>query len=244
MPVIQVGNFSAIYQPDGDDVNQGPMGEGEATLTYKIASPNGFTLASIPNPLSPHPVYSSLLLFEAKAKREPGAITSVTCTYRGVIVSNPFVYLQEDFTANTTSEPVETHPLFAYPPDAPPVSATELTFINKYLENNLVYTATVTPQSTAIGLLLYNKKRRGITSYLRVGGVYRQTFIQKNIPDNYVGIGRIAANVPKAPVVPQPMNYLWTTYSWRKAGGVVTVSKEWTMSGYQGWDPDLYNPNK
>ena len=71
MPTIQIGNFFEQYQPDGDDVKQGPDGSGEATLTYKRSS-DSFTLASLPNPLSEHPKYSALRLYEAQAKREPG----------------------------------------------------------------------------------------------------------------------------------------------------------------------------
>ena len=91
MPAIQIGTFTAQYQPDGDDVRQGPDGSGEAVLTYKVTSA-GFTLSSIPNPLSPHPAYPALKLYEAQAKREPGNVMAVTCTYRGVIVGNKYTY--------------------------------------------------------------------------------------------------------------------------------------------------------
>ena len=243
MPTIQIGNFSANYQPDGDDVKQGPDGSGEATLTYKTTTA-GFTLASLPNPLSPHPAYSQLKLYEAQAKREPGNVMAVTCTYRGVIVGNKFTFSQQEFTVNTSSEPIETHPLFSEPIANPPVSPTELATIQKFLDNNTVpvYTKDVT-NATDAGVMLYNKKRRGIDSYLSIGGTYKLSYIQADIPSEYTAIGKITIAPPLAPIPPGDRTYLYTGLSWRKQGGVVSVNEEYTMSGFNGWDTDLYATN-
>ena len=238
MPTIQIGNFFEQYQPDGDDVKQGPDGSGEATLTYKRSS-DSFTLASLPNPLSEHPKYSALRLYEAQAKREPGNIMAVTCTYRGVIVGNKFTYSQQEFTVNTSSEPIETHPLFSKA-----VNPTELATIQKFLDNNTVpvYTNAVT-NATDAGVMLYNKKRRGIDSYLNVGGTYKLSYIQADIPSEYTAIGKITIAPPLAPIPPGSRTYLYTGLSWRKQGGVVSVNEEYTMSGFNGWDTDLYATN-
>ena len=243
MPTIQIGSFSANYQPDGDDVKQGPDGSGEATLTYKTTTA-GFTLASLPNPLSPHPAYSQLKLYEAQAKREPGNVMAVTCTYRGVIVGNKFTFSQQEFTVNTSSEPIETHPLFSEPIANPPVSPTELATIQKFLDNNTVpvYTKDVT-NATDAGVMLYNKKRRGIDSYLSIGGTYKLSYIQADIPSEYTAIGKITIAPPLAPIPPGDRTYLYTGLSWRKQGGVVSVNEEYTMSGFNGWDTDLYATN-
>jgi hypothetical protein len=243
MPAIQIGTFTAQYQPDGDDVRQGPDGSGEAVLTYKVTSA-GFTLSSIPNPLSPHPAYPALKLYEAQAKREPGNVMAVTCTYRGVIVGNKYTYSQQEFSATTSAEPIETHPTFSDPVAAPPVSPTELATIQKFLDNNTVPVYTIaTTGATAAGVTLYNKKRRGIDSYFNVGGTYKLTYIQADIPDGYNAIGKITIAPPLAPIPPGNRNYLYTGLSWRKQGGVVTVSEEYTMSGFNGWDSDLYDFN-
>jgi len=241
MPTIQIGNFSAQYQPDGDDVKQGPDGSGEATLTFKTTTA-GFTLASLPNPLSPHPVYTQLKLYEAQAKREPGDVMVVTCTYRGVIVGNKFTFSQQEFSATTSAEPIETHPLFAQPVANPPVSPTELATIQKFLDNNTVPVYTIASTgATAAGVMLYNKKRRGIDSYLSVGGTYKLSYIQATIPSIYSGIGCIVLAPPLAPVLPGTRSYLYTGLNWRKQGGVISVSEEYTMSGIAGWDKDLYS---
>jgi hypothetical protein len=243
MPSIQIGNFSANYQPDGDDVKQGPDGSGEATLTYKTTTA-GFTLANLPNPLSPHPAYSQLKLYEAQAKREPGDVMAVTCTYRGVIVGNKFTFSQQEFSVNTSSEPIETHPSFAQPIANPPVSPTELATIQKFLDNNTVPVYTIaTTNATAAGVMLYNKKRRGIDSYLNVGGTYKLSYIQADIPSEYTSIGKITIAPPLAPIPPGSRTYLYTGLSWRKQGGVVSVNEEYTMSGFSGWDTDLYATN-
>lgn len=243
MPAIQIGSFITQYQPDGDDVKQGPDGSGEAVLTFK-RSATGFTLASLPNPLSEHPKYSALRLYEAQAKREPGDVMVVTCTYRGVIVGNKFTFSQQEFTVNTSSEPIETHPLFSDPVDNPPVSPTELATIQKFLDNNTVPVYTIaTTNSTEKGVMLYEKKRRGIDSYMNVGGTYKLSYIQADIPSEYTAIGKITIAPPLAPIPPGNRNYLYTGLSWRKQGGIVSVNEEYTMSGFSGWDSDLYDFN-
>jgi len=243
MPAIQIGSFTAQYQPDGDNVKQGPDGSGEASLTYKTTA-DGFTLSSIPNPLAPHPVYPALKLFEAEAKREPGNVMAVTCSYRGVIVGNKFTFSQQEFNVNTSAEPLETHPVFSQPVANPAVSPTELATIQKFLDNNTVpvYTNEVTGATNA-GVLLYNKKRRGIDSYFNVGGTYKLTYIQADVPSEYNSIGKIFIAPPLAPIPPGNRNYLYTGLSWRKQGGVVSVNEEYTMSGFNGWDNDLYDFN-
>ena len=235
MPAIQIGSFTAQYQPDGDNVKQGPDGSGEASLTYKTTA-DGFTLASIPNPLSPHPVYSALKLYEAEAKREPGNVMAVTCTYRGVIVGNKFTFSQQEFNVTTSAEPIETHPLFATE-----VTSTELAQIQKYLDNNTipVYSNAITG-ATGAGVKLYNKKRRGIDSYLSIGGVYKLSYIQAVVPTDYAPVGSIVIAPTLAPIPPGSRNYLYSGLSWRKQGGVVTVNEEYTMSGPAGWDEELY----
>lgn len=240
MPTIQIGDFVEQYQPDGDDVKQGPDGSGEAVLTFK-RSATGFTLASLPNPLSEHPKYSALRLYEAQAKREPGDVMVVTCTYRGVIVGNKYTFSQQEFTVNTSSEPIETHPSFSQPVAAPPVSATELATIQRFLDNNTVpvYTKAIAG-STDAGVMLYNKKRRGIDSYLSVGGTYKLSYIQADIPSDYSQVGAIIVGPPLAPIPPGQRTYLYTGLSWRKQGGVVSVNEEYTMSGFEGWDQDIY----
>ena len=241
MPAIQVGSFITQYQPDGDDVKQGPDGSGEAVLTFK-RSAIAFTLASLPNPLSEHPKYSALRLYEAQAKREPGNVMVVTCTYRGVIVGNKFTFSQQEFNVNTSTEPIESHPLFSQPAEAPPVSLTEIATIQKYFDNNIVPIYTIaTEGATAAGVMLYNKKRRGQESYLSVGGVYKLSYIQATIPSIYSGIGCIVLAPPLAPVLPGTRSYLYTGVNWRKQGGVISVSEEYTMSGIVGWDKDLYS---
>jgi len=235
MPTIQIGNFSAQYQPDGDDVKQGPDGSGEATLTFKTTTA-GFTLSSLPNPLSPHPVYTQLKLYEAQAKREPGNIMVVTCTYRGVIVGNKFTFAQQEFNVSTSGEPLETHPLFV---DV--VTPTELATIQKFLDNNTVPVySEATAGATAAGAKLYNKKRRGIDSYLSIGGTYKLSYIQPDIPTDYAPVGAIIIAPTLAPIPPGSRTYLYSGLSWRKQGGVVSVNEEYTMSGPAGWDEDLY----
>ena len=236
MPVITIGSSSHIYQPDGDDITMGPDGSGQATLVFEMTAP--FSLSHMPQPLSSHPAYPNLMLYEASKQSKEGGISRITCTYKGVLITNPYVFMQQSFDGSVTSEPIETHPKFSMPEDDPPVTAAELDAITVALENNVPYTID-SPDATDEGVLLYNKKRRGVTSWLRFGAVYSQSYVIPAPPSDYGSLGKVV-NPPGAPGLPDSQNYLWSGYSWTKAGGVVTVRKDYMASGRKGWDSDLY----
>lgn len=236
MPSIIIGNTKGlILQPD-QSVSQAPDGSGEARLSYKTPWVN--VALYIPTPLQPHPLFPSLLLFEFTTNREVGDIAKFDCIYRGVLAANPMDLAQYEGTKATTSEPIETHPLFAYPASAPPVSPAELVAINLALQNN----TTPTGLGTA-ATLLYNKKLRGIDSYYRVATTFRKSYVSTSIPSstNVAKVGHIATSMdPNAPSLPTGANYLYTGLSWRKAAGVVSNVEEYQGSGLGSWDIDLY----
>jgi len=244
-------------QPDIDEVTMDEMGGGEAVLgwMYKAST---FTLANIPPPLSPHPVFPSLLLYGASAPRQAGDLRLLKLTYKGIIISNPRVYMVEEAEMNTSSEPVETCPIFYdLTTFTSKVTPQELTGIHAALDTNQLYTDdnAFPPMGAAIaaggpalafktpdGIKLWEKLRRGISTWLRCGTRYSQTYIQNSIPQNYTAVGTIADPVGGSPPnKPAGQNYLYTGLSWRKEGGRVTVTKEYLLSGLQGWDKDIYS---
>jgi len=236
MPSITIGSSSYIYQPDGNNFTMGPDGSGQATLIYEVVGT--FNLSMIPQPLTPHPTLPSLLLYEVSKESKEGDISRITCTYKGVLITNPYVFMQQSFDGNVTSEPIETHPKFSMPENDPPVTPAELDAIAVALENNVPYTIE-SPDATEEGVLLYQKKRRGVTSWLRFGAVYSQSYVIQAPPSDYGSLGKVV-NPAGAPGLPDSQNYLWSGYSWTKAGGVVTVKKDYMASGRKGWDSDLY----
>lgn len=236
MPSHIIGTGGLILQPD-QSVSQAPDGSGEARLAYMCRWAQ--VALYIPTPLQPHPLFPSLLLFEFSTIREPGDLALFACIYRGVLAANPMDLAQYEGNRVVTSEPIETNPIFSYPPSSPPVSPTELVAINLALDNNTAPTGLGT-----VATLLYNKKLRGIDSYYRVGTTFRKSYVSTDIPSSVSGVGLLIDGSPddNAPTLGAGQNWLYSGQSWRKSAGVVSVQEEYQASGLGAWDTDLYAP--
>jgi hypothetical protein len=236
MATIKIGNVTgAIYQSERP-LHLNPDGSAQASLTYKCTTESSF--AVIPAYLTAHPFLPDLKAYESDLDQEPGGILRITTIYKGVLAENPEELAQHDYGRTTTEAPIETHPKFAVPYDAPPVTPTDLATIELALQNA---TAPPTTLST-IATLIYNKKRRGIESFLKPGGIYKKTYVSDSYPGASLmnQVGKIATPASPAPTAPDGQNYLCIGISWSKQAGVVTIMEDYQLSGPGGWDPDLY----
>ncbi len=235
MASILIGSSSLLAQP-GSTISQGADGSATANLTF--TGTWAACISNLPSPLQAHPSFGALKLYEYVLTRLDGDLGSISCVYRGVLVESPSAYTQTDYQITQTSEPIETNAMFSYPRSSPPVSPAELAAIQLALDKNVVYSST-NPSAQ----LLYDKKIRGIESYLRIGGAFQQTSVSDSIPSIPSTVGKITTSLPTD--CPSPTasgaNYLFSGFSWRKSGGLVQISKSYTQSGPTGWDPDLYS---
>ena len=236
MATIKIGNVTgAIYQAERP-LHLNPDGSATASLTYKCTSESAFVV--IPAYLSAHPFIPELKCYESDLDQELGGIVRITTIYKGVLASNPEELAQHDFARTTTESPIETHPKFYVPIDNPPVSPSDLAVIELALQN------AQPPPSTLTGAArtLYDKKLRGIESFLRPGGIYKKTYASPDIPGAALmnQVGKIATPGKPAPTPPSGQNYLCVGVSWTKQAGVVTIMEDYQLSGPGGWDPDLY----
>ena len=237
MATIQIGNVTgAIYQA-ARPIRLNPDGSGQGTLTYKCSS--GSSAAVIPAYLTPHPFLPSLKCYESEIDQEPGGVIVIASIYKGVIASDPMSLAQHEFTRSTTEAPIETHPKFAFPISAPPVSPQHIAAIELALQNNQPLPAGL----PAAAQQLFALKRRGIESYLRPGSIYKKSYVSESIPSGAIinDIGKIKAPGGLAPEAPPGQNYLFIGCSWTKQAGVVTINEEYQLSGPGGWLPFLYD---
>ena len=236
MATIKIGNVTgAIYQSERP-LHLNPDGSAQASLTYKCS--DSASVAVVPAYLTPHPYLPELKCYESDLDQEPGGIIRITSIYKGVLASNPEELAQHEYNRTTTEAPIETHPLFAVPYSSPPVTPAQLAAIELALQNAQPPASSV----TGAALTLYNKKRRGIESYLKPGGIYKKTYVSSDYPgsDLMNQVGKIATPPSPAPTAPSGQNYLCIGVTWVKQAGVVTISEEYQLSGPGGWDPDLY----
>ena len=236
MSAIQVGALNSLILQADQTLTVSPEGIGEARVTYK--APWSKLYSWIPAPNSGHPTFGQLLLYESSTAQEPGDIGAVTLIYRGVFTGNSQALTQYEFNCTVSSEPIETHPRFAQPQATPPVTTVQLAAINKAIENNVAPDRSIVPVDSAADTL-YIKKVRGIDSYLRAGGTYRVSYVDTGIPGGYDDVGHIASPPGNAPYM-NGANYLFVGLSWRKTGGVVSIQKDYQLSGPGQWDGYLY----
>ena len=240
MGYIQIGDVTgAIYQPEAP-LHLNPDGSAQASVTYKCSVTSGN--AVVPAYLTPHPWEPKLKCYESDLDREPGGIVRITSIYKGVLADNPKDLAQVEFSRTVTEAPVETHPIFALPRDNPPVTAQDLAQIELALQNcddNFTSDKDIVKK-------LYEKKRRGIESYLRPGAIYKTTYCSDSIPDAALlaKAGKIVTPDSPCPAAPSGQQYLCMGITWTKQAGVVTISEEYQLSGPGGWDPDLYPNNE
>jgi hypothetical protein len=241
IPVKQIGNTRTLIEQVENPVSMAPDGSGVGTVSWKSAW--SVIQNNIPVPLTPHPSFPSLLLYEFTITRESGDLGRIDAVYRGVLAGDPFALVQEEVSVATSSEPIETHPLFAYPFSAPPVSVNQINEINLALDNCRTPNGTV----TGAAYQLYYHKLHGIDSYLRRGTTYKQNYCANTFPTDYSSVGYIDTPGGNAPPPPSgaavAQNYISTGISWRRMGGVIYISREWQMSGIGGWDTYLYSKN-
>lgn len=236
MATIKIGNVTgAIYQAERA-LHLNPDGSAQTSLTYKCTTESEF--AVIPAYLTPHPFFPTLKCYESDLDLELGGIMRITSIYKGVLAPNPEQLAQHEFSRTTTEAPIETHPLFAVPYDNPPVTPTQLAAIELALQNCQDPPSTI----TGAALTLYKKKRRGIESYLKPGGIYKKTYVSDDYPSSSLmnKVGKIDSPGSPAPTAPAGQNYLCIGISWTKQAGVVSIMIDYQLSGPGGWDADLY----
>jgi len=178
-----------------------------------------------------HPDFNSLTCVTCTGTKLRAGVAELYATYSGYFVS-PTVpggeesiddWVQE-LVATTRSEPIETHPEF---------------------ESSLGGTA-LGPINGAIydsdGIFKGFKQDSlfaGIKSYLVPTVTYRLTRSSSVKPSGVSDIGQIST--PAVSIsIPAGSSWLLTSRSWRRNGGIYTVSEEWLLSGKNGWDVTIY----
>lgn len=224
-----------ILQPD-QEMSVGPEGAAEAKLSYKC--PWSKLHRFLPRPLSKHPDFPNLLLYESRTTREAGDIGRIDCIYRGVFDDNAEALKQYECSTVTYTAPIESHPKFAFPIATPPVTAPQAREVERAIEKNQAPITSIVPLDS-LAYLLYKKKIRGIISYYAVSSNFRVSYVSSDIPTGYDGVGKIATP-ENAPQINSTNNWLQTGLSWRKAGGVVYINLDYQGSGAMPWDADLY----
>lgn len=222
-----------------------PDGSAEFTTTYKVPWADIFSY--VPAALAPHPDFSSLLYYDGRVQHEKGGFGILINHYRGIYTGDPTSFEQVETSIESSSQPIETAPVFTGPPGTDPVDSpvtpTDISIVGLALQNNTDPEDVYSTLSSAEAILYFQKKLKGIDSFFLPLHVWRRTFCADTPPDYTDLVGYIVTppSSPYAPPTPPTgQNYLFSGISWRQQGGVVTINEDYTLSGPGGWDTDLY----
>jgi hypothetical protein len=248
MAIIKIGDVTgAIYQSERP-THLNPDGSGQSTLTYKCTTESQY--AVIPQYLSPHPYLPNLRAWESELNQEPGGIITISTIYKGVLAPNPQELAQYEYSKTLLEAPIETFPRYALPRDSPPLTKFDIDAVELALQNctglpPLISTGPDSPPAAPSDICkeYYEKKRRGIDSYYRLGATFKKTYVSNNVPGSslFNNIGKQFSSLPSpAPSPPSGQSYLMMAANWTRQAGVVTITEEYQLSGEGGWDPQLY----
>ena len=114
---------------------------------------------------------------------------------------------------------------------------TEMSF--KY--RNIANTFKTVKLTDAKAIECATKINNGITDYIHAEQIFRHTEISNSpAPTSKMNaVGKITNN-PYAPAVTDGRNWLYTGFNQTESGGAYTITFEWRLSDYGGWDEDLY----
>ena len=234
MPAKHIGIDSQLYEQPEFVISIDEKGVWTLKCTYECREDLAVRLT--PKPQSAHRQYPFLLLNKATLSRTEGGMMRIDCEYVGLSPeyqageSSAVVY---ELSGGTSEEPIETHPRYADIPEA------ELDIIRHYFDNPKKDGA----QPTGLGALateLFQKKKRGIESYLAPGFTFRKTWSQKTPLAAVGNIGKISTPDGPAPTLNAGYNWLLIDAGSKQVGGTHDCFQEWRVSGPGGWDTELY----
>lgn len=194
---------------------------------------------------SPHPEETAFFLVSIKPSRDPGGMITVKLGYEGY-ASQQFPSPEDGPIIRYAGEPTLEEVSILASEYAADLADTERIALQQIINGEIKkeqggdWADDVT---TATGLAVLAKIRKGTTSVLEPGFQWVQTFMSADLSDfELANIGKIEAP-PGNPPSGGDRSYLRLPGSFRMTadGKAWEMEKRWQMSGKTGWDTDLYD---
>jgi hypothetical protein len=230
---------TAEWTADRDDNG---VWRGTATYYCGISVVNDL----IPPRFSPHPIWSGMLCTTVKMTGEDGGMVRIDANYDGALggggegefgeVGEPEYSLDR----TVSEEPLETHIRYL-----DHLSNQELAEVRELAQNPVVDADGVPEEADTAGwdvrkIELYDKLRRGFTSYLDAKQTWKVSKTQTAAPTGVANVGKIDTPEGPAPTLPSDRNWINMGVSYVRRGGLYVVEESWQASDRGGWDADIY----
>ncbi len=220
---LQGNQLTRLFRQSGDQLLQNNDGTWSGEVHYVCRWRQVLFLSPRVN-VGSHPDFPTLICNGCRVERmTPGDFAKLIVSYKGFTDNTlPGDQYVEEIVNGTSSEPIETHPDFVSTiggtPDAP---------LNQAIfDKDGKFTGFPVGSDFA-----------GVESYLVPTLIYRRTTPTQTRPLDFSDVGKI--NSPGI-TGPDGSNWLKTSKTWRRDGGVFSVTEEWTNSGPKGWDDTIY----
>lgn len=238
MSVVLIGSIRAdrlVDQPE-TEIEIDRYGVATASEVYECQWKDVLRLTAA---LTRHPDFTWLEKTRARISRQPADIARVTVYFEGLERSNsptsppPEATIFYELETTTAAEPIETHPRYTT------VTDEERRKIEEAMKTRKAPTGL-----TARATELYQKKLKGIVSYLSPGVTWKQTItkaVSQLSGEQLNKVGDIDTPAGPVPQIAAGRNWLrgGTTQSIR--GSAIQITHTWRLSGRRGWDPQLYD---
>ena len=225
-PTIKGNQIGGLIRQTGDTLTQLADGTWEAEVIYVCRWANLMYQAPLRN-IARHPDFSPLICNGCKVNRlKPGLVCELHVSYRGflgpagVTPGNSI----EEIISSTSEQPIETHPKFVSD-----LGGKKGAVLNK---------ASFDDNGRFLGFAA-DSTYAGAESYLVPSTIYRSTTPARSRPSDVGPVGTIQD--PPVGGGQPGSNWLYTARTWRRDGGVYSVTEEYMLSGPKGWDPTIYS---
>jgi hypothetical protein len=223
-PKITGNQITGLIRQTGDIITQLSDGTWEGEVVYICRWADAMRLSPI-RYVAAHPDFNTLICKSVKVTRlKPGLVCEMRATYRGFFGPEDVGNSIEEVISSTSEQPIETHPKFV-----DTLGGTKAAPLNgATFDTNGRFTGFAADSIYA-----------GVESYLVPSLIYRKTTPSRSSPGDVGPVGTI-----QDPAVGggQPgSNWLYTSRTWRRDGGVYSVTEEYMLSGPRGWDTTIYS---
>jgi len=182
---------------------------------------------------SVHPRFSTMAVSSMNGdKQEHGQFTKITYTYEGWIRDKPDPTYE--MKGSTNDESIVTNINFrtvaGYPNSSPPLAIWLDPEDGKPTKNNA---------KGVFKEFVPDSAKKGMEIYKNAGATWNETSFDSKPPADLGNLGKI--DTPKGnPPTQSGRNWLLIDCSFRRRGYVYEITKQWLLSGRNGWDVDIY----
>lgn len=208
------------------------------TQTFYCTQDELYSLAPAQN--SPHPIYTWLTLDSLTVTGEEGGWVRIDAHYAGAQFESGAGAPEPTKTLSRTltEQPLATHPMFDSLGEEEKQEAVYLA-LNPALDDEGKVKLPDTSGWDPLKLDLFNRYRKGQTSYLDPKVTYSREYVSQNEPDDLNAVGE-TDTPPGAPSVASGRDWLFMGSEMVQRGDVYEIVDTWELSSRDGWDSDIY----